>query len=138
MTTMITELYEALKEAGTSDEKAKAAAEAIADYERSFARIESKLDSLTVKFDSELKIVKGKMDVVETKFDSELKIIKGKMDVAETKFDSEIKIVKGKMDVAETKFDSEIKIVKAEISVLKWMLGFVIAGIVSMIIKLFI
>lgn len=80
MTTMITELYDALKEAGASDEKAKAAAEAIADYEKHFTRIESGLTDLK----------------------------------------------------------AEVKVLKIEINLVKWMLGFVIAGIVSMIIKLFI
>lgn len=80
MTTMITELYEALKEAGTSDEKAKAAAAAIADYEKHFTHIESDL----------------------------------------------------------TDIKAEIKVLKIEINLVKWMIGFVIAGIISMIIKLFI
>lgn len=79
MTTMITELYDALKEAGASEGKAKAAAEAIADYEKHFARIESDL----------------------------------------------------------TDVKAEIKVIKVEINLVKWMLGFVMAGIISMIIKLF-
>lgn len=80
MTTMITELYDALKEAGASEGEAKAAAEAIADYEKHFARIESDL----------------------------------------------------------TDVKAEIKVIKVEINLVKWMLGFVvIAGIISMIIKLF-
>lgn len=40
MTTMIRELYEALKEAGASEEKAGRAAEAIANYESRFARMD--------------------------------------------------------------------------------------------------
>ncbi len=34
MTTMVTEIYDALKDAGASDEKARAAAEAVAVYDR--------------------------------------------------------------------------------------------------------
>lgn len=93
MSTMIVEVYDALKEAGASEEKAKAAASAIADFGSKFSRIESKLESLEIKFNA--------------------------------RFDS-----------VETKFDSEIKIVKAEIGVLKWMLGFAIAGVISIFIKL--
>ncbi len=84
MTTMITEVYEAFKDAGTSEEKAKATASAIADYS-------SRFDSL----EAELKIPRAE-------------------------------------------FESETKILKTELSIVKWMLGFVIAGIVSMLIKLFI
>ncbi len=102
MTTMITEVYEAFNEAGASDEKAKAAAEAIADFGNKFSRIESKLETLEAKFDSESKIIKSKIDSVETKL------------------------------------NSRIEIIDKEINLLKWMLGFVIAGIVSMVIKLFI
>ena len=38
---MISEVYDALKEAGASEEKARKAAEAVATYENRFARIES-------------------------------------------------------------------------------------------------
>jgi hypothetical protein len=38
---MITEVYEAFKESGTSDEKAKAAAEALANYENRFSQLEA-------------------------------------------------------------------------------------------------
>ena len=43
MTTMITEVYEALVEAGAPKEKAKQAAESIAVYESRFNQIESDL-----------------------------------------------------------------------------------------------
>lgn len=43
MSTMISEVYDALKEAGASEDKARKAAEAIATYENRFARIESDL-----------------------------------------------------------------------------------------------
>ncbi len=45
---MIAEVYEALKEAGASEAKAKAAAESLAHYENRFARIEA--DLLIVKW----------------------------------------------------------------------------------------
>jgi hypothetical protein len=43
MSTIIVELYDALKEAGASDEKARAAAQALANYDRRFAKIEANL-----------------------------------------------------------------------------------------------
>ena len=43
---MISEVYDALKEAGASEEKARKAAEAIAGYENRFARIETDLSVL--------------------------------------------------------------------------------------------
>ena len=41
--TMVSELYGALKEAGASEGKAQAAAIAIADYDKKFARVFSEL-----------------------------------------------------------------------------------------------
>lgn len=46
MTTMITELYDALKDAGAAEDKARSAAETVAAYENRFAKIESDLNVL--------------------------------------------------------------------------------------------
>ena len=43
MSTMIVEVYEALKEEGASDAKAQAAASAISDYDMRFIKIEADL-----------------------------------------------------------------------------------------------
>jgi hypothetical protein len=43
MATMISEVYDALKEAGASEEKARKAAEVLANYEHRFAKIEADL-----------------------------------------------------------------------------------------------
>jgi hypothetical protein len=72
MSTMITEVYEAFISAGAPEDKAKAAAIAVAEYDSRFNRI-----------------------------------------------------------------DSDLALVKAEMVVLKWMLGFVLAGIVSLVMKTF-
>ncbi len=41
MSTMISVVYEAFKDAGVSDDKSKAAAQALADYENRFASLEA-------------------------------------------------------------------------------------------------
>jgi hypothetical protein len=46
MSTMIFEVYDALKEAGASEDKAKKAAEALAAYENRFNKVESDLNLL--------------------------------------------------------------------------------------------
>ena len=48
MSTMVVEIYDALIEAGASESKSRAAATAIADYEKRFNKIES--DLLIVKW----------------------------------------------------------------------------------------
>ncbi|MBF0293031.1 MAG: integrase [Nitrospinae bacterium] len=49
MSVMVFELYDALKDAGASEEKAQAAAKAIADYHTRFDHIDSKLAILEAK-----------------------------------------------------------------------------------------
>lgn len=49
MSVMVFELYDALKDAGASEEKAQAAAKAIADYHTRFDQIDSKRAILEAK-----------------------------------------------------------------------------------------
>lgn len=72
MSTMIAELYDALKDAGASEEKARAAAKTMADYDSRFNKI-----------------------------------------------------------------DQDLSLIKSEITILKWMLGFLVAGMVSLLFKIF-
>ena len=46
MSTMISEVYDALKEAGASEEKARKAAEAIAGYDNRFAKIDERFATM--------------------------------------------------------------------------------------------
>jgi len=46
MATMISEVYDALKEAGASEEKSRKAAEALASYDNHFAKIENDLTAI--------------------------------------------------------------------------------------------
>ena len=46
MTTMITELYDALKDAGADEQKARKAAEAVAAYDQRFATLETRIVEL--------------------------------------------------------------------------------------------
>ena len=48
---MITELYDALKEAGASEASARKAAETLADYENRFVRFDADLANLATKTD---------------------------------------------------------------------------------------
>src|SRR6266702_4737663 len=62
---LIEELYDALIEAGASEAKAKAAARAIADYEKRFGGIERELASLRSEFRTEFTEFRSD---IETKF----------------------------------------------------------------------
>lgn len=58
MSTMIIEVYDAFKSAGASEEKATAAAKAIADYDNRFNKIETGLGTIKGEL-SALKIMVG-------------------------------------------------------------------------------
>lgn len=58
MTTMLSEVYDALLEAGATQEKARKAAEAVAGYENRFAKIEAKLDTEFTAVRGELNLLK--------------------------------------------------------------------------------
>jgi len=75
MSTMIAEVYDAFKDAGASEEKAKAAAGALAEYESRFDKVDAKLTAL----------------------------------------------------------DAKVEIVKAEVVMVKWMMGVVMAGIITLL-----
>jgi len=61
MSTMIAEVYEALKEAGASEEKSKAAAQALADYDNRFDRLD--LDLAGIR--GELAVLKAELAMVK-------------------------------------------------------------------------
>lgn len=58
MSTMIIEVYDAFKSAGASEEKATAAAKAIADYDNRFSKIETEPSTIKGEL-SALKIMVG-------------------------------------------------------------------------------
>ena len=61
MSTMIAAVYEALKEAGASEEKSKAAAQALADYDNRFDRLD--LDLAGIR--GELAVLKAELAMVK-------------------------------------------------------------------------
>ena len=68
MTTMISELYDALKEAGASEEKARSAAEAMAGYESRFADIRQDIASVRSDLKQDIANVRG--EIAEARHDA--------------------------------------------------------------------
>jgi hypothetical protein len=65
MTTMVTELYDALRDAqGVSDEKARKAAEAMANYDDQFSGLERKIDGVDRKIDLVQSTLERKIDAL--------------------------------------------------------------------------
>jgi hypothetical protein len=82
---MISELYDALKEAGASEASARKAAETMAGYGSGFARIDVALATMATKADIANMATKADIANMATKADIANMATKG--DVAEAKFD---------------------------------------------------
>ncbi len=72
MSTMISEVYDALKEAGASEEKARKAAEALAGYENRFTQLDRALDALDRKLEQRF----ARVDERFTKTDGEMALLR--------------------------------------------------------------
>jgi archaellum component FlaC len=121
MSTMIAEVYDALKEAGASEEKAKAAAMALADYGNRFDRIDQDLGG--VKADAAV----HKTDLGGVKAD----VATLKSDVVILKTD--VAVVKG--DVAVLKTD--VAVVRAELAMVKWIVSGIGFGVLLLVLRSF-
>ena len=117
MSTMIAEVYDALKEAGASEEKAKAAAMALADYSNRFDRID--LDLGSVK--GEVPFIKSDVAVLKTD------VAGVKADVSVLKAD--VAVVKS--DVAVLKTD--VAVVRAELAMVKWIVSGIGFGVLLLV-----
>lgn len=72
MSTMISEVYDALKEAGASEEKARKAAEALAGYENRFTQLDRALDALDRKLEQRF----ARVDERFAKADGEMALLR--------------------------------------------------------------
>jgi phage shock protein A len=114
MSTMIAEVYDALKDAGASEEKAKAAATALANYDSRFDGVDRQLASLV----ADVTILKSDVAAL-------------KSDVAALKSD----VAALKMELTSIKVD--FATLKAELGMLKWMIGGVGFGTLLLILRSF-
>ena len=64
MTTMITEVYDALKSAGADEDKARAAAQAIASYQRDPTELRTEMRTEFADVRGELKLLKWMLGLV--------------------------------------------------------------------------
>lgn len=65
MTTMVTELYDALREAGASEEKSRRAAEALANYDDRFNRIETRITEARADLDLQISAVRSDVTLLK-------------------------------------------------------------------------
>ncbi len=139
---MVAELYDALREAGASDEKARRAAEALANYDDRFNRLGRQIGDLDGKIDRVFVGLDHKIDQVDSKIGQVAGRLDSKIDQLAGRLDSKIDQVAGKLDskidqavaVLERKLDAS----KAEQNLLRWMSGTSLALSLAILVKLFI
>ena len=75
MTTMVTELYDALIDAGASQDKARAAARAMVEYDQQFRELRAHFDGKFAALDGKFAAIDGKFAAVDARF----AIVEGKI-----------------------------------------------------------
>ena len=145
---LIEELYDALIEAGASEAKAKAAARAIADYEKRFGGIERELASLRSEFRTELTEFRSD---VETKFlelrsDMERKFLEFRSDMdkqfagVDRQFagvDRQFAGVDRQFAESRAYVEKEFTDIRGTLKLHNWMMGTTIALLTAMFLKMF-
>ena len=145
---LIEELYDALIEAGASEAKAKAAARAIADYEKRFGGIERELASLRSEFRTEFTEFRSD---VETKFlelrsDMERKFLEFRSDMdkqfagVDKQFagvDRQFAGVDRQFAESRAYVEKEFTDIRGTLKLHNWMMGTTIALLTAMFLKMF-
>ena len=141
MTIMISEVYEAFKAGGTPEDKAKAAAEAIARQEERFNNLDTAVANVRADV-AELR-AEVKTDIAELR--TELK-----MDMADlrTEVKTEIADLRTEMktDMAELREEvktdigalrTEVTGIRTEMDMIKWLMGGIGFGVVLLVLRSF-
>ena len=76
MATMISEVYDPLKEAGASEDKARKAAEALANYENRFNQLDRTLDTLDRKWEQRFAKVESDIVTLRTETRGEFNLVR--------------------------------------------------------------
>lgn len=127
MTTMVTELYDALRDAGASDEKARRAAEALANYDDRFNRVDRQIDGLDQKIDRAVLRLEGRIEALDQKLERSVVQLEGKIEGLDQKIDRAVLQLEGKIEA-----------VRADQNLLRWMAGTSVALNVAVLVKLFV
>ena len=86
MTVMIAELYDALRDAGASEEKARAAAKAVSDNEQRMDKLDTRMDKLEARMaglDARMTGMQGQIDGLKAQIDglkAQIEALKIRMD----------------------------------------------------------
>ena len=83
MALMSAELYDALLEAGTSEAKARRAAEAVASHDQRFASLEGKIETVQAHLEGKIETVQahleGKIETVQAHLDGKIDTLRAQL-----------------------------------------------------------
>ena len=145
---LIEELYDALIEAGASEAKAKAAARAVADYEKRFGGIERELASLRSDFRTELTEFRSEVgrnfaevnrQFTEFRSDMERKFLefRSDMDKQFAGVDKQFAGVDRQFAESRAYVEKEFTDIRGTLKLHNWMMGTTIALLTAMFLKMF-
>jgi len=152
---LIEELYDALIEAGASEAKAKAAARAIADYEKRFGGIERELASLRSEFRTELTEFRSEVgrnfaevnrQFTEIRSDVERKFLQFRSDIDKqfagvdkqfASVDRQFAGVDRQFAESRAYVEKEFTDIRGTLKLHNWMMGSTIALLTAMFLKMF-
>ena len=131
---LIEELYEALIEAGATEEKAKAAARAIADYERRFAGMESEL--VNVRSTLQKEFVDFRSSLAKSFADIDKQFIESRADI-DKKFTEHRAYVDTKFAETRAYMEREFTDIRGGLRLQYWMTGTTIALVTTILFEIF-
>ena len=121
MSTMLVEIYDALKEAGASEEKARAAAASLTGRDQRWDEIDQRFQRVDQRLDN----VERRLDLME----QALEALTRRVAALEEKIAAlEEKVIALAQDVA---------VIRAELGRMKWMHGITIGGVLALLVKTF-
>ena len=90
MATMISEVYDALLDAGASEEKARRAAETLANYDNEFHRIDQHLSALDVRLEQRFSEIETRMEQrfseIETRMEQRFSGVDARFNAVDVRF----------------------------------------------------
>ncbi|WP_420391827.1 hypothetical protein [Acuticoccus sp.] len=123
---MITSVYDAFKEAGASENSARAAAGELADFDNRFDALERRMDrleaSLNARIDRVEASLNARIDQVEASLNARIDQVEGSLNA--------------RIDRVEATLSARIDRMQGEINLLKWMAGANIALSVAVLVRL--
>jgi chromosome segregation ATPase len=134
MTIMITEVYDALIEAGASEERARRAAETLTGYEDRFNKLERQLDNTRVDLENKIASLRADLErqIASLRADLERQIASLRADL-----ERQIARLERRIDATKAELQQQIERLNGRVMLVQWQLGILIAGVAALIIRAF-